>query len=901
MSSSYGLRLSVKKPVFEWCSGIGFDFKKLFVSVATAALSAATHNWMEAVKKLIDASSALKVKHDPAELAWILITRALVRCISGIVPLQALGTLQFSKDQVKAVCDRLDLTFQQQLLVIDQDFFASASDFPLLVSLAPPLCVWLEELFLTPKVPEDLLRRLRAEFPQHLHDEWAAHPERYEQLEKVFQSPFVHAIIREKTWERYASSLDKDLSRSRLDPNAPLSKCYVPMRGYIELAGDPSKPSSTRQVIEVFSELENWLDEKSTDTPMRILSGELGSGKTSTSKSFAARTNKAGLYKALFISMSELSLQGGLHAALNEAANRYELPDLLGSNAERCLLLILDGLEDATNLAPEQLLAQADLLCSDLNRYQDSMRLLITAKPPLVASLPRMFRLRRGVITLLPHLIPENERGLYSDPSNLLHEDRRQNWCAKYSKTTGTDLEYFKGLISSNKQLLELSAQPLLLHLLALSRNLNALSTDEQIELTSVYGQLLREVHDRNWGGRFAAAKSVSFDEFCIFFEQLAWQMWQSGKRNVQLSDCHNVISASSKRFPHLQVNSDSDLVRLLGTFFLVELTDSAIGSERTFAFVHRGFSDYLLSRRLIREVETFVRRLESAQMSESNLDEILFEWLSFSGKNALSYDHLRFLKSEMRLRAPEILQVWLNYLTSALQVCIRDGLSLGNQEGNARFWEFVDRTRNSSEALLALVHCCATTVNKVVAIDYGSQDRFGQWLSLIEGQRRGRENRIVMSCLELFDFRPSRDLVGKDFLRANLKRSLFSGAKLRWALFREADLSGASLNRGADLRDCDFQGADLSDADLSGALLQGANLKWANLENAILEDCDFEGADLHGARLRGARCRDASFRRAVLTDIECALEEVHDLNTEGAIVENQRQKDQGLAVDAGK
>jgi hypothetical protein len=84
------------------------------------------------------------------------------------------------------------------------------------------------------------------------------------------------------------------------------------------------------------------------------------------------------------------------------------------------------------------------------------------------------------------------------------------------------------------------------------------------------------------------------------------------------------------------------------------------------------------------------------------------------------------------------------------------------------------------------------------------------------------------------------------------------SGADLRDADLRDADLSGADL-RDADLRDADLSGADLRDADLRDADLSGADLR-----DADLRDADLSGADLRGAVLRDFPVKIPNIHQAV-------------------------------------
>ena len=96
---------------------------------------------------------------------------------------------------------------------------------------------------------------------------------------------------------------------------------------------------------------------------------------------------------------------------------------------------------------------------------------------------------------------------------------------------------------------------------------------------------------------------------------------------------------------------------------------------------------------------------------------------------------------------------------------------------------------------------------------------------------------------------------------RADLRRSVLTGANLRDADLRDALLIGANLRRsvltGADLRDAFLTGANLTGADLTGADLRYADLTDANLTGADLRYADLRRSVLRRSVLTGAYLRD--------------------------------------------
>jgi len=98
-------------------------------------------------------------------------------------------------------------------------------------------------------------------------------------------------------------------------------------------------------------------------------------------------------------------------------------------------------------------------------------------------------------------------------------------------------------------------------------------------------------------------------------------------------------------------------------------------------------------------------------------------------------------------------------------------------------------------------------------------------------------------------------------FHQADLRQSLWSGAKLQDADFHAADLGEARLDKsdltgarlnGVKLEKADLTKAILARADLTGADLRGATLLDADLSHAVIDGANFEGANLMGVKLIG-------------------------------------------------
>jgi hypothetical protein len=126
-----------------------------------------------------------------------------------------------------------------------------------------------------------------------------------------------------------------------------------------------------------------------------------------------------------------------------------------------------------------------------------------------------------------------------------------------------------------------------------------------------------------------------------------------------------------------------------------------------------------------------------------------------------------------------------------------------------------------------------------------------------------------------MFEYTAPDDQVGVNqskLIGLAVRKALESGADLRDAYLRDADLNGVDL-RGAYMR-----GVDLGDADLRDAYMGGADLR-----DAYLRDADLNGVDLRGAYMRGAYLRDAYMGGVDLRDADLSGADLRDAYLGGA------------------
>src|SRR5271157_2378674 len=132
---------------------------------------------------------------------------------------------------------------------------------------------------------------------------------------------------------------------------------------------------------------------------------------------------------------------------------------------------------------------------------------------------------------------------------------------------------------------------------------------------------------------------------------------------------------------------------------------------------------------------------------------------------------------------------------------------------------------------------------------------------------------------------------------KADLSRASLSGANLGKGDLREADLSVAHLD-GADLSLSHLGGVDFSGASLMDANLGGAYLGEANLSGAFLSGADFSRATLSFANLRGASLIYSNLNGADLSGAQLA--QAHAWQTLFADIDLSDAKGLDSVVHAG-
>jgi uncharacterized protein YjbI with pentapeptide repeats len=900
---------SAKKPISVWNRPLQLDAKGLFGALAKGTVHGFTGQWTELGGDAIDGLAALGLdSHDAAHLSWLLLRRSLLSAMAELIRESLLEIEEPTRD-LTDLSARLDQALDQEEVAIDRTLFDRPRDLPLLEVLQEPFSRWLEGYGLSGPAATTVSRRLPGYFVLALHAEWRSNPAVYEPIREAVNTPFTRAMGQEQAWRVYAALLERQVDEPMFGESFGLRQVYVPLRAFYVVEPPRDQLSEKRfgtereQHIAVWleQEIDAWIAAADRKDSYRVLSGGPGSGKSSFLRMYAARTAREDHIRVLFIPLHQLNVAGSLVTAVGDYVR---LAEVLPSNpldpdsGEERILLLLDGLDELAMQGRIGAEAARDFVREVLKhvelRNHERCRLLVlfSGREPVVQASESEFRDRRRVLHALPYFIEEGRRkeGTWKDSVEILTEDQRPSWWKAYGNASGRDYATLPAELKRT-DLDEITAQPLLNYLVALSYDRGRLSFSDQLNLNDIYRDLLEAVHDRGYEQRRSLAPSLEFSEFRRVLEEIALAAWHGSGRTTSVSEIETHCEAAglSGLLRRFEEGAKAGVTRVLTAFYFRQFGRTA-GGDPTFEFTHKSFREYLTALRILDALELIQEEMDRRQQKPgAGWDDAaaLKHWAEVCGPTQMDLELWVFVLREIRSRGTENAQVWQIMLSDLISSVLQSGMPMDLLSPRPRFHEESRQARNAEEALLAVLNACARTTAQVSRIDWpraegdsgSSKTAFGAWLKRLQGQRLGPANVLAQNCLSHIDISGQTldlaDLYQAHLQGANLEdlgmqsgnlwRANLMGASLRKAKLNKGDLretllAGAHLT-GADLMEADLTNADLTNADLTGANLTGANLTGANLTGANLTRADLRRANLTRANLSEAIGLDKSLR----------------------------------------
>jgi uncharacterized protein YjbI with pentapeptide repeats len=526
------------------------------------------------------------------------------------------------------------------------------------------------------------------------------------------------------------------------------------------------------------------------------------------------------------------------------------------------LFVIFDGLDElasqgkAAAETARAFIREVDRTVEKRNLQGPRLRVLISGRELVVQENESELRRPKQILNLLPYFVPmEEQEGRhdsagqtveYQDQKNLLKKDLRSEWWKKYGILSGKG---FNGLPQEleREDLAEVTSQPLLNYLVALSFTRGKINFSKNINLNLIYSDLVSAVYQRGYEKKrtYGPIRHMTLDQFSRVLEEVGLAAWHGDGRSTTVREIeeHCRLSGVGSLLEAFQEGAKVGVTRLLAAFFFRQHGQRSSG-DPTFVFTHKSFGEYLTARRVIRAAERVVRETEKRLSSpDEGWDEkdALRHWVQVCGSSPVSPYLHSFLLNEGAIRQTEEIERWQQQLTRLFSHVLRHGLPMEQLQLGA-FREALFRARNAEEALLVVLNTCARSTRKVSAVEHADPTAFGAWFKRIQGQRTGSESSLAARCLSFMNlahvYLDIADLYG-----ANLESSDLTGVAAHIACLERANLTNANLS-----------GARCWKANLSNALLSGANLTQAELDECDLREARFENVKIGAFKVRGAR-----------------------------------------------
>ena len=860
-------RLEFKSPTNILFRTVKADFRKLLPTVGKASINAVMLKWEDLAKDGVEVANTLGVKQDEGELGWLWVSRSVLQ-----------ANLRLCKHNEKLLPSDLDFenlttclnqVLESDNLGLDSEFFQRPDQHSLTKILQKCFIDWLAANQIKAKSIREISKSFNAYFIFNLHQEAKTNSTIYQPIEWRIKQLNDKAGETEKAWLKYGLWLQEQVDERLFGvEDFSLRQIYIPLRTYVEQEKKNQPKNQEKEyervVMDLHSAIRAWLQQEDKRDGLRIICGGPGCGKSSFTKMLAAEVAERG-DRVLWIPLHLLDPTKDLVKALDELIdsnldNLYPPNPLKREQSQQRLLVILDGLDELAmqgKLATEVAQQFLQKVKEDLQRFNQSslrVQVLVSGRELVVQHLGEA-KDSQQILHLLPYWLSKEDlkKDSYVDEQALLEIDQRQNWWWRYGELKQKNYQGLPEELAKIETLQEITAQPLLNYLVALSYDAGELDFSEKITLNQIYKDLLHRVYKREWAEiQHPTLKDVQIteDQFMQAMAEIAVACWHGNGRTTTVAEIekycqHSGISSVLEVF---KTSGSQGVTQLLTAFYFRQ--QGVQGTEKTFEFTHKSFREYLTVRRIITEIEAIEDELERHRHNPGRgwtEQECLRRWAVLCGAEAMDYYLFDWLLGEIQLRTGEQVAKWQQLFCNLISYMLRQGMPMEQLDG-LTFLQMSQQSRNAEEALLVVLNACAIVTKKISKIEWEKRERFGEWLSKLQGQRIDDNNTLAFDCLSYLNL-ASCILICKDLGRANLEGANLQGADLQGASLQEANLQGASLQE-ANLQGANLQGASLQGAILLGAILQEVNLQEVNLQEAKLRKADLKGVDTENVDL---------------------------------------------------
>ena len=847
----------------------------------------------------------------------MLIYRSLVRTIKSLWG-EKIGLGQ--EFPLESLLEFLNANLESHSLQINKAFFDKPDKDPFIDIIKRSFIDWLLQLEVDSPSANAIADRLPSYFAYALNEEWVSQHQTYTVLTNKLNTPFTQANARVQGWSNYSAWLKKQIDQPLFLEVFSLNQVYVSMRAFylgkqIQKNDDSdfeisSSEKSVRHVVDLEADINLWINKSDKDDAIRLISGGPGSGKSSFAKMLASSLASAGKIPTLFISLHHLNHENDLLDAIEKFVQQdgfLATNPLSGDHKEDRIIIIFDGLDELSmqgkvgERVAQDFVREAQRKTDRLNQQKLTVQVVITGRELVIQANESSFRKNGQILHVLPYWVPDYGRKIYSDPRGLLNLDQRNEWWKKYGKATGVSYLGLPAELNID-DLEEITTQPLLNYLVALSLKRGILDFSKNLNLNAIYADLLKAIYERAWASNpYAALDGIEEKDFVRILEEIALSSWHGNGRTTTVkeieSHCKN--SGLSSLLAKFQAGMESDTkakVTQLLTAFYFRQNGKDFGGEKTFEFTHKSFGEYLTAKRVVREIRLISKKLEEHDIDpDEGWDEreALHKWIITCGAAALDSYIFNFIINEIEqlfLTSPSLIKKWQSNLARLLSSILKHGSPLERVTPRPTFEEETTISRNAEEGLLVALNACARATNENSKLKFPTERTFSTWLSTICRQRPTWERLFALEALSYLDL-SDLNLINKDLWNANLYKTNLSNSNLVSADCRYANFEESICENTNFVYSC-LTGSHFEKANLSYARFESTFLDGVRFENATLIGANFISATLGSVNFEGANLTGADFRNAYLTDVNFDGANLEGALFVGAVLNNCDIKD---------
>lgn len=854
----------------------------LFKSIVNILKEVGSTNYINATAETINSVEHLKIEESNGNIAWTLINRALIKTVIDLL----LEKTQYFSENLIETSD-IDKQFNELLnnenYAIDDTFFNEPHEVKF-VQDAKIIIIDFYKLFeLKDFEIRNILERFDSYFTYALINEYRQNYTQYITLKEIIKTPFSNLEKKNLEWSNYNKWLEKQVHETIFDESFSLNQIYIPLKAYYKEKFKDSDDEFIHIIVDIEDELTDWIQKKDKNNALKIVRGGPGFGKSSFFKMFSYNLSKKG-HKVLFIPLHRINIDGEMQDSVKKYLINNELLSIDPFEGADDLIIIFDGLDELT-MQGKNISESAKLFVEEINRQLLSknhmkckLQIIISGRDVVIQQNESEFRKEKEIIRLLPYYInEENEKESFknlTDKNKLLFVDQRNEWWKKYAKLKNKSYQSLPDELK-NEELDEITSQPLLNYLIALSYDRGEVDFSKETNLNVVYKDLLVGVYDRKYDGN-CIHKSVSkfeVEDFIIILEEIGYCTWigDGRKTSVKKLNTHFEQTGLDTLLADFIKEAEKGIFSLLTSFYFKKSNPNSTGDE-TFEFTHKSFGEYLAAKKLVNEIKNIEKqynlRIEDKRKKDGkSLEESLIDFANLFGHKDIDKDLHKFIKNEIDLlnkKNTDSLKNIQKMLIDFINYSIDIYLPMEKTNFKNSFKESYNASVNAEKALLIFHSTIAEYTDIVSKIDVDDKLAFGRWVSKLNPQRHGGYVFInhFFNNLDLSNL----ILEIKDFYDVNFKKSNLSNTSLIRTRLENANLSGANLSRAclvrADLNHANLRHTDLSSANLRNADLRYTDLKLANLESADLENASLRERNLNNKKLKQSKIKTTLKRK---------------------------------------